>query len=125
MPDGSVRAWWSQGRSADTALVASGTVTVDRAPVPAIPGKPTVSTGAKSAKVTWTYPVGAAAVEGYIVQVKTTGGWSDVATTTKTSKSLTWSSLGVSKGATFRVRVVAYIGDVVAVSPAAKATRPR
>ena len=125
MPDGSVRAWWSQGVASGTALVAAGTVGIASPPLPATPGKPTISASSRGAKVAWTYAAGAPAVEGYVVQVKTTGGWRDVATTTQTSRSLTWSKVGVAKGASFHVRVVAFIGDAEATSPSAKATRPR
>lgn len=124
LPDGSVRAWWAQGSSADNARVTWGRVTVTE-PLPAKPGKPKVVTAKTGIKVTWTYPVGVPAPDGFLVQVQGGSGWTDVAEVTAASASLTWVKVGVKKGATFRVRVVARIGAAYMQSDSTKATRPR
>jgi hypothetical protein len=129
LPDGTVRAWWSQGTSPDTAKITAGQVTVtpSSVPTPAAPGKPKVVSTKAGAKVSWDYPVGASTPEGFRVQVKVGTAWKDVATTTPTATSATlgWSKVGVAKGKAFSVRVVAYIGDASAASSSTRATRPR
>jgi hypothetical protein len=126
LPDGNVRIWWAQGRDAMAATVAAGTVSIDTpAPVLSTPGKPVITTTKSGARVTWTYPVGANAPDGYTVQVKSGATWKDVGTTTATSRTLTWSQVGAKKGASFSVRVVAFIGETKAMSAAATAKRPR
>lgn len=131
LPDGTVRAWWSQGLDPMVAVVTPGNVTVDSGPepdpAPVAPAKPKVVASKASAKVSWTYAVGAPAPEGFIVQVNAGSGWKDAATTaaTATSATLGWSKVGVARGKAFSVRVVAYVGDTMAMSATTKATRPR
>jgi hypothetical protein len=131
MPDGSVRAWWSQGTSADNAQVTAGRVTVtpspgpDPDPVPVAPSKPTVKVGKAGIAVTWTYAAGAPAPDGFIVQVKSGSTWKEVARTERTSSSVTWAKVGAKKGMSFGVRVVAVIDDASATSSTTRATRPR
>jgi hypothetical protein len=131
MPDGSVRAWWSQGTSADNAQVTAGRVTVtpspgpDPDPVPVAPSKPTVKVGKAGIAVTWTYAAGASAPDGFIVQVKAGSTWKEVARTERTSSSVTWAKVGAKKGMSFGVRVVAVIADASATSSTTRATRPR
>lgn len=133
LPDGSVRIWWSQGRSADTATIVSGDVTItpspdpgpEPAPVPSKPAKPTLATGKTGIKVTWTYPVGAAAPDGYVVQARTAKAWKDVARVKRTSALVAWTKIGVGKGKVFSVRVVAFIDEATATSAATRATRSR
>jgi hypothetical protein len=131
MPDGSVRAWWSQGTSADNAQVTAGRVTVtpspgpDPDPVPVAPSKPTVKVGKAGIAVTWTYAAGAPAPDGFIVQVKSGSTWKEVARTERTSSSVTWAKVGAKKGMSFSVRVVAVIDDASATSSSTRATRPR
>lgn len=137
LPDGSVRAWWSQGTSPDTAKVTSGTVTVAPTPdpdpdpgpdpepvVPAAPGKPTAAWKAKSLRVTWTYPVGAPAPESYAVQVRASGSWSTVATAPGDRRAASVVRTRLPKSA-FSVRVVAIIADASAASPARKVPKAR
>ncbi|MFZ4510455.1 MAG: hypothetical protein ACOYNJ_05795, partial [Candidatus Nanopelagicales bacterium] len=129
MPDGSVRAWWSQGTSADNARVTAGRVTVtpspDPDPVPVAPSKPTVKVGKAGIAVTWTYAAGAPAPDGFIVEVKAGSTWKEVARTERTSSSVTWAKVGAKKGMSFGVRVVAVIDDASATSSTTRATRPR
>ena len=131
LPDGSVRAWWSQGTSYDNAVITSGRVTVtptpDPDPEPVAPSKPKVVSGKASAKVSWTYAVGAPSPDAFVVQVNAGAGWKDAATTAATATSVTlgWSKVGVAKGKSFSVRVVASLGEASATSAATKATRPR
>ena len=131
MPDGSVRIWWSQGTTSDSARVTAGTVTVtpdpgpDPAPVPVAPSKPTVKTGKAGIQVSWTYAAGAPALDGYVVQVKTTKAWKAVTEVTATTTSLTWAKVGAKKGKAFSVRVVAFIDEATAPSAATRVTRPR
>ena len=131
MPDGSVRAWWSQGTSADNAQVTAGRVTVtpspgpDPDPVPVAPSKPTVKVGKAGIAVTWTYAAGAPAPDGFIVEVKAGSTWKEVARTERTSSSVTWAKVGAKKGMSFGVRVVAVIDDASATSSTTRATRPR
>lgn len=133
LPDGSVRAWWSQGSTYDNAAVTPGTVTIasdpdpDPDPQPVAPGKPKVVAGKTSAKVSWTYPDGAAAPDAFIVQVNAGAGWKDAATTAAavTSATLGWSKVGAGKGKPFSVRVMAVGADASATSAVTKATRPR
>jgi hypothetical protein len=130
LPDGSIRAWWAQGTSPDTAVVAAGTVTVAVSPdpepvVPVPPTKPTVTTGKPGITVSWTYAVGAPAPDAFVVQVKSGTTWKDVARTEDTTASVTWTKVGAKKGKAFSVRVLAVIGDESAVSPSTRATRPR
>jgi hypothetical protein len=129
LPDGSVRAWWSQGTSADNAQVTAGRVTVtpspDPDPVPVAPSKPTVKVGKAGIAVTWTYAAGAPAPDGFIVQVKSGSTWKEVARTERTSSSVTWAKVGAKKGMSFSVRVVAVIDDASATSSSTRATRPR
>ena len=127
LPDGSVRAWWAQGTSAEAARVTVGEVTVtpspDPEPVP--PTKPTVTTGKPGIAVSWTYAVGAPAPDAFVIQVKSGTAWKDVARTEGTTASVTWAKVGAKKGKAFSVRVLAVIGDASAVSPSTRATRPR
>ena len=129
LPDGGVRIWWSQGTSPDTAKIVSGDVTVapspDPEPAPVAPGKPKVAAGKKGIKVTWDYPVGAPAPDGYIVQVKATKAWKSVAEVTATSTNLAWAKVGAKKGRSFSVRVVAFIDEATAESRGTRAKRPR
>ena len=131
LPDGSVRAWWAQGSSADNAQVTAGRVTVtpspgpDPDPVPVAPSKPTVKVGKAGIAVTWTYAAGASAPDGFIVQVKAGSTWKEVARTERTSSSVTWAKVGAKKGMSFGVRVVAVIADASATSSTTRATRPR
>jgi hypothetical protein len=129
LPDGTVRSWWSQGTSADTARVVSGVVTVAPTPVPepvpVAPSKPTVKVTKAGIAVTWTYSVGAPTPEGYLVQVKSGTTWKEVARTERTSASVTWARVGAKKGQAFSVRVVAVIDDASATSSSTRATRPR
>lgn len=128
LPDGSIRAWWAQGTSPDTAVVASGAVTVTPDPEPVIPvppTKPTVKVGKAGIAVTWTYAAGAPAPDGFIVQVKAGSTWKEVARTERTSSSVTWAKVGAKKGVSFGVRVVAVIDDASATSSTTRATRPR
>jgi len=128
LPDGSIRAWWAQGTSPDTAVVASGAVTVTPDPEPVIPvppTKPTVKVGKAGIAVTWTYAAGAPAPDGFIVQVKAGSTWKEVARTERTSSSVTWAKVGAKKGVSFGVRVVAVIADTSATSSTTRTTRPR
>jgi sucrose-6-phosphate hydrolase SacC (GH32 family) len=129
LPDGSVRAWWSQGTSYDNARITAGQVTVtpspEPEPIPGIPGKPRLAPGKAGVKVTWTYPAAAPTPDGYLVQVKVGRGWTDVAQVTTRSTSLTWAKVGAKPGKAFSVRVGAYIGETMVRSPIAKGTRPR
>ena len=127
LPDGSVRAWWAQGTSAEAARVTVGEVSVtpspDPEPVP--PSKPTVTTGKPGIAVSWTYAVGAPAPDAFVIQVKSGTTWKDVARTERTTASVTWTKVGANKGKAFNVRVLAVIGDASAVSPSTRVTRPR
>jgi hypothetical protein len=127
LPDGSVRAWWSQGTSYDNARITPGQVTVAPSPepIPGIPGKPRLALGKAGVKVAWTYPADAPTPDGYLVQVKVGRGWTDVARVTTRSTSLTWAKVGATPGKAFSVRVVAYIGETMVRSPIAMGTRPR
>jgi len=132
LPDGSIRAWWAQGTSPETAVVASGAVTVavspgpDPEPVtPVPPTKPTVKVGKAGIAVTWTYAAGAPAPDGFVVEVKAGTTWKEVARTERTSSSVTWAKVGAKKGMSFGVRVVAVIDDASATSSTTRATRPR
>ncbi len=129
LPDGSIRAWWAQGTSPDTAVVASGAVTVAVSPdpepvVPVPPTKPKATWTPKSLKVTWTYAVGAAAPESFAVQVRTSGPWSTVATVAGDRSATSVSRAKLPKSA-FSVRVVAIIGDEQADSPSTKVAKAR
>jgi hypothetical protein len=133
LPGGGVRIWWSQGTSADTANIVSGDVTVtpspdpgpEPTPAPQKPAKPTVTVGKVGIKVSWSYPAGAPAPDGYVVQVKTTKAWKAVAEVAATSTSIAWAKVGAKKGRAFSVRVVAFIDESTATSPAATAKRTR
>jgi hypothetical protein len=135
LPNGTVRAWWSQGVDPMVAKVTPGTVTVtpspdpgpDPGPDPVLgkPAKPTVTNGKVGIKVTWTYPLGAATPDGYVVQVRTAKAWKPVAEVTSTSATLTWVKVGAKKGKAFSVRVVAFTDKATATSAATRATRPR
>jgi len=131
LPDGSIRAWWAQGTSPDTAVVASGAVTVAVSPgpdpepvVPVPPTKPKATWTSKALKVAWTYAVGAAAPESFAVQVRTSGPWSTVATVAGDRAATSVSRAKLPKSA-FSVRVVAVIDDASATSSTTRATRPR
>ena len=133
MPDGSIRAWWAQGTSPDTARVAAGTVTVSVDPgpgpdpepvVPVPPAKPKAAWTAKSLKVSWVYASGAPAPESFEVQVRTTGSWSTVATVAGDRAASSIARTKLPKSA-FSVRVVAVVGDASAASPVAKVAKPR
>lgn len=129
LPDGSVRAWWSQGTSYDNARITAGQVTVapspEPEPIPGVSGKPRLALGKAGVKATWTYPADAPTPDGYLVQVKVGRGWTDVARVTTRSTSLTWAKVGATPGKAFSVRVVAYIGETMVRSPIAMGTRPR
>lgn len=131
LPDGSIRAWWAQGTSPDTAVVASGAVTVAVSPgpdpepvVPVPPTKPKATWTSKALKVAWTYAVGAAAPESFAVQVRTSGPWSTVATVAGDRAATSVSRAKLPKSA-FSVRVVAIIGDEQAASPSTKVAKAR
>ncbi len=131
LPDGSIRAWWAQGTSPDTAVVASGAVTVAVSPgpdpepvVPVPPTKPKATWTSKALKVAWTYAVGAAAPESFAVQVRTSGPWSTVATVAGDRAATSVSRATLPKSA-FSVRVVAIIGDEQAASPSTKVAKAR
>jgi hypothetical protein len=131
LPDGSIRAWWAQGTSPETAVVASGAVTVAVSPgpdpepvVPVPPTKPKATWTPKSLKVTWTYAVGAAAPESFAVQVRTSGPWSTVATVAGDRAATSVSRAKLPKSA-FSVRIVAIIGDEEAASPSTKVAKAR
>jgi hypothetical protein len=115
MPDGSIRAWWSQGTSADTARVAAGTVIVSTPPEPVAPAKPTTKWSKTSLKVAWSYPDGAAAPDVFRIEVRTKGAWRQVAQVggSRTSTSVRRGDLPKTG---FTVRVVAVIGDKTAAS---------
>jgi hypothetical protein len=127
LPDGSVRAWWSQGRDAMAATVTPGVVAIapspDPGPTPGKPGKPTVKVGQVGIKVSWT--ASAPAPDRYVVQVKVTTGWKEVARVSGTSATVSWTKAGVKKGKAFSVRVTAYAGKAKATSPVTKAQRSR
>lgn len=125
LPDGSVRAWWAQGSSPDTARVVVGDLTIASTPTPAAPSKPTVRANAQGITVAWEYPVGAPRPQAYVVQVKSGKGWRDAARVDRTRAQVSWSKTGVKKGRTASVRVVAYVGDASAASAATRVTRPR
>ena len=127
LPDGSVRAWWAQGTSPDTARVAAGTVTVSVEPEPVVPvppAKPTATWTSKSLKVSWVYASGAPAPESFEVQVRTTGSWSTVATVSGERAATSVSRAKLPKSA-FSVRVVAVVGEASAASPVTKVAKPR
>ena len=127
LPDGSVRAWWAQGTSPDTARVAAGTVTVSVDPEPVVPvppAKPKATWTSKSLKVTWVYASGAPAPESFQVQVRTTGSWSTVATVAGDRAAASIARTKLPKSA-FSVRVVAVVGDASAASPVTKVAKPR
>ena len=129
LPDGSIRAWWAQGTSPETAVVASGAVTVAVSPdpepvVPVPPTKPKATWTSKALKVAWTYAVGAAAPESFAVQVRTTGSWAPVATVAGDRAATSVSRAKLPKSA-FSVRVVAIIGDEEAASPSTKVAKAR
>jgi hypothetical protein len=129
LPDGSVRAWWSQGTSAEAARVTVGDVTVTPTPdpepvVPVPPTKPKATWTSKALKVAWTYAVGAAAPESFAVQVRTTGSWATVATVAGDRAATSVSRAKLPKSA-FSVRVVAIIGDEEAASPSTKVAKAR
>ena len=129
LPDGSIRAWWAQGTSPETAVVASGAVTVAVSPdpepvVPVPPTKPKATWTSKALKVAWTYAVGAAAPESFAVQVRTTGSWATVATVAGDRAATSVSRAKLPKSA-FSVRVVAIIGDEEAASPSTKVAKAR
>jgi hypothetical protein len=129
LPDGSIRAWWAQGTSPDTAVVASGAVTVAVSPdpepvIPVAPTKPKATWTSKALKVAWTYAVGAAAPESFAVQVRTTGSWATVATVAGDRAATSVSRAKLPKSA-FSVRVVAIIGDEEAASPSTKVAKAR
>lgn len=125
LPDGTIRVWWSQGTSPETALVTAGTVTVDADPTPSAPADLKVTGGKAGVKVTWVNPPGAPVPDTYVVQVKSSKAWKDVARVTGTSASVPWSKVGAKKGRSFSVRVVAYLDDASAKSETIRATRPR
>ena len=133
LPDGSVRAWWAQGTSPDTARVTAGTVTVSADPdpgpdpepvVPVPPAKPKATWTAKSLKVSWVYASGAPAPDSFIVEVRTSGSWSTVATVAGDRASSSIARAKLPKSA-FSVRVVAILGDEAAASLATKVAKPR
>lgn len=129
LPGGSIRAWWAQGTSPDTARVSTGTVTVSVDPgpdpvVPVAPAKPKATWTSKSLKVSWVYASGAPAPDSFEVQVRTTASWSTVATVAG-DRAVT--SIGRAKlpKSAFSVRVVAVIEEASAASPATKVAKPR
>ena len=131
MPDGSIRAWWAQGTSPDTARVTVGEVTVASAPdpdpepvTPEPPAKPKATWSAKALKVSWSYPVGAPAPEAFAVQVQRAGTWSTVATVAGDRGAASIARGKLPKSA-FSVRVVASIGDETAASPVTRVAKPR
>lgn len=127
MPDGSVRVWWSQGTSPETARVVSGTITVSPDPEPVIPvppTKPKATWTPKALKVAWTYAVGAPAPEAFIVQIRTSGSWSTVATVAGDRAAVSVSRAKLPRSA-FSVRVVAVVGDASAASPTTRVPRAR
>ena len=127
LPDGSVRAWWAQGTSPDTALVSAGTVTVsaDPEPVgPVPPTKPKATWSSNSLTVSWVYAAGAPAPDSFEVQVRTTGSWSTVTTVAGDRAATSIARTKLPKSA-FSVRVVAVAGDASAASPATKVAKPR
>ena len=131
LPDGSIRAWWAQGTSPDTARVTAGTVTVSVDPgpdpepvVPVPPAKPKATWTSKSLKVTWVYASGAPAPETFAVQARTTGSWSTVATVDGDRAAASIPRTKLPKSA-FSVRVVSVVGDASAASPATKVAKPR
>ena len=131
LPDGSIRAWWAQGTSPDTARVTAGSVTVsvdpgpDPEPVaPVAPAKPKATWTSKSLKVTWVYASGAPAPETFDVQVRTTGSWSTVATVAGDRAAASIARTKLPKSA-FSVRVVAVVDDASAASLPTKVDKPR
>lgn len=123
LADGSLRAWWSQGVSPETARIAAGTVTIASSPSPLPPTKPTVARTAKGISVRWSSPAGAPEPESFSVQVRpASGGWSTVSSVpgNRTSASVAKSKL---PAGAFSVRVMAVIGDQQAISPPAKVRR--
>ena len=130
LPDGTIRAWWAEGTSPDTARVAAGTVTISADPdpepvTPAAPAKVTVMPGKSGMKVTWSNPAGAPVPDSYVVQVKAGAAWKTVAEATRLSASVSWRAAGVKKGRTFSVRVIAYLDEASAASSPVRATRSR
>lgn len=131
LPDGSIRAWWAQGTSPETARVTAGTVTVSVDPgpdpeplVPVPPAKPKATWTSKALKVTWVYAAGAPAPETFAVQVRTTGSWSTLTTVPGDRAAASLARTKLPKSA-FSVRVVAVVGDTSAASAATKVARPR
>ena len=127
LPDGSVRAWWAQGTSPDTARVAAGAITVSVDPEPVVPvppTKPKATWTSKSLKVSWLYASGAPAPESFEVQVRTTGSWSTVTTVAGDRAATSIARAKLPKSA-FSVRVVAVVGDASAASPVTKVAKPR
>ena len=127
LPDGSIRAWWAQGTSPDTAVVASGTVTVSSDPDPVIPmppTKPKATWTPKALKVAWTYAVGAPAPDTFIVQIRTSRAWSTVASVAGDRAAVSVSRAKLPRSA-LSVRVVAIIGDKEAASPSTKVAKAR
>ena len=129
LPGGSIRAWWSQGTSAEAARVTVGDVTVAPTPepepvIPVPPTKPKATWTSKALKVTWTYAAGAAAPESFAVQVRTSGPWSTVATVAGDRAATSVSRAKLPKSA-FNVRVVAIIGDEQAASLSTKVAKAR
>lgn len=125
MPDGSIRAWWAQGTSPDTARVAAGALAVSVAPVtPVPPTKPKATWSATSLKVTWAYAADAPTPESCEVQVRTRGTWSTVATVTGDRAGASVARAKLPKSA-FSLRVIARIGDESASSPSTKVAKPR
>lgn len=127
LPDGSVRAWWAQGTSPDTARVAAGAITVSVDPEPVVPvppSKPKATWTAKALKVTWVYASGAAAPESFQVQVHRSGTWATVATAAGDRLTVSVAHTKLPKVA-FSIRVVATIGDQVAASAKTRVPKRR
>lgn len=123
LPDGSLRAWWSQGTSAETARIASGAVIVASPPEPVAPTRPTTAWSAKALTVRWSSPGGAPTPDSFAIQVRVPSGrWANVASVAgdRSSASIIRSALPTSA---FSLRVVAVMGDQKAASSAVKVRR--
>ena len=83
------------------------------APKPAAPAVKSVAFSGSKATVTWNKVAGA---NGYIIQRKTTGGWTRVGTV-KSGSRVTWTDKKAVSGATYRVRAYRTVENVNVYGP--------
>ena len=128
MPDGTLKAWFARGASAEVATVAYGVLTQEEpAPVLVAPAKPTVVLTKSRATISWQFPVGASTPDSFVIERKSGSTWVEVGDVAadKRTFATTVKALGGKAGKTVTVRVVATLGDQRAESAPTTARVPK